>query len=170
MKIQSRLALVSAMMAALFVPALMPVASAINAVGEVTIEVSTCGLSIASGSLDYGTLTLGTLSAEKNLVIENLGNTPGTLSIYGENWKAAGGALVGDVMEVGTTHYSPTTPTAYADMRVLTGLPAVPVAGDITPGAGNGKPIYFQLRPELMASATGFSGDATQLLTLTAAC
>jgi hypothetical protein len=89
-------------MAALFVPALMPAANAINAVGEVTIEVATCGLTVAAGNpVNYGTLTLGTVSAEQTLNIENLGNTPGTLMISGANWKGLLGPNMVDVMDVG---------------------------------------------------------------------
>ena len=88
-----------------------PVADAEIVQGQVTIvSAQTCGLNFVSGSpINYGSLSIGQVSNEQTLVIDNTGTAQGALSVSGTNWLS--GATT--VMNVGATQYAPTPGVAY---------------------------------------------------------
>ena len=165
MKLRSKLALVSAFMAVLFVPALSPVANADTVQGQVTIvSAATCGLNFVSGSpINYGSLSAGEVSADQTLVIDNTGNAQGALSVSGTNWLDGGGA---QVMGVGATHYTTVPNTQYGSKTALTTAPVS--AGIINPTTNLS--VLWQLRADLIAGQAGFTGSTTQTVTLTTSC
>ncbi|HKU50163.1 MAG TPA: hypothetical protein VJP79_09450 [Nitrososphaera sp.] len=170
MKLRSKLALVSALTAALFCPVLAPVANAETVQGQVTIvSAQTCGLNFVSGSpINYGSLSQGQLSAEQTLAIDNTGNAQGSLSVSGTQWTAIVGAQSVNVMNVGATQYAPTPGAPYgaAPKVPLTTSPVT--VGNISPTTNMN--LFWQLRADLAAGQTGFTGATTQTVTLTAAC
>ena len=166
MKLRSKLALVSALAAALFGPALAPIANAETATGQVTIVAAqTCGLNFVSGDpINYGSLSIGQVSTEQTLVIDNTGTATGALSVSGTNW--LGGATT--VMNVGATQYAPSPGAPYGSAPKLPLTTTGASVGNISPTTNMN--LYWQLRADLVAGQTSFAGSATQTITFTSAC
>ena len=166
MKLKSKLAIVSALVAGLLGPAMAPIANAETATGQVTIVAAqTCGLAFVSGNpINYGSLAIGQVSSEQTLVIDNTGTGTGALSVSGTNWLA--GATT--VMNVGATQYAPTPGVAYGVVPKLPLTTAGASIGNISPTTNMN--LYWQLRADLVAGQTSFAGSATQTVTFTSAC
>ena len=171
MKFSIKLALASAIMAALFVPVMTPVANAISATGQATIIAPSCGLAtvgaIAGNIIAYGSLSSGATSSEQTLVLDNTGTASGRLFLSGENWRGQVGATTVDVMDVRQTHYS-TTPTAdYAAKTALTSVP-IDTLADISPSTN--LTTEWQLQATLLPAQPGFTGQVSQVVTLSLSC
>jgi hypothetical protein len=166
MKLRSKLTLVLALMAALFGPAVAPVADAETVQGQVTIvSAQTCGLNFVSGSpINYGSLSIGQVSNEQTLVIDNTGTAQGALSVSGTNW-LSGAATI---MNVGTTQYAPTPGVAYGAAPKISLTTAGASLGVIS--SSTNMNLYWQLRADLVAGQTAFTGSTTQTVTFTSAC
>ena len=166
MKLRTKLALVSALTAALFAPALAPIANAETATGQVNIvSAQTCGLNFVSGNpINYGSLSIGQVSSEQTLVIDNTGTAQGSLSVSGTNWLS--GATT--IMNVGATQWATTPGVPYGSAPKLPLTTTGASVGIINPTTN--LPVYWQLRADLVAGQTGFTGSATQTITFTSAC
>ena len=166
MKLRSKLALVSALMAALFGPALAPVANAETVTGQATIVTAqTCGLNFVSGSpINYGSLSIGQVSNQQTLVIDNTGTAQGALSVSGTNWMS--GATT--IMNVGATQYATSPGVAYGAAPNLPLTTTAASVGTINPSTNMN--LYWLLRADLVAGQTSFTGSTTQTVTLTSAC
>ena len=167
MKLRSKLALVSALMAGLIGPALAPVANAETVTGQATIVTAqTCGLNFVSGSpINYGSLSIGQVSNQQTLVIDNTGTAPGALSVSGSSWTNTVGTTI---MNVGATQYATSPGQAYGAAPNLPLTTTSASVGTISPTTNLN--VYWLLRADLVAGQTGFTGSTTQTVTLTSAC
>jgi hypothetical protein len=118
-----------------------------------------CGALADPATIDYGTLAPNDISSEESVTLMNtLGNVPSDVDVSGTNWRD-----VGDVMNVGTTHYS-TSSGSYGSKTPLSTTPA----NLVTIPATQSSATFWQLQAIL--SNPVFIGPAVQTVTLTVTC
>ena len=136
-----------------------------SATGSVTIA-GTCGLTVGSSSINYGTLVPGTTPTQATtnpLTLNNTGSVPAVLTITGANW--LNGATT--IINANETQVSNTTSSG-TYRSVANGTPMLLTSSfNVTPH-GNSLSTYWQLIPKLLN--TGFAGSLTQSLTFGTSC
>ena len=126
----------------------------------------TCGLQIVSGvPINYGQLTLGQTSAEKQVMIKNEGTSLAKVMLKGDDWKIdeAGNPSVSGPEATHATIMQPNVEYSQKATLTNTGKEFAAIQG------GQSIPFYFQFKVPATAP-TDFSGSLHQEVTMDLLC
>ena len=129
-----------------------------GATGQVTIS-STCGISLSSGSLNFGSMNTGDTSADQNTTVTNDGSVSTDVTVSGTDWVNGTNSF-----DVGQSHYALSSGQDFDSG--MTALDTVDQT--FVNGLGNGasQDGFFKLRIPLGQTA----GAYTQDITFTSTC